>query len=331
AVKALLAAERFPEIFGGSPAEGTTFQSASGQLTGLLVGLKFVEPALSVTAPYVLGSACARAGGVIAVLFGEPVDGRVGVTPTSLLEMASDESFARDRVSPWVSPVAGQVEIDRWWRWYIERLDKLFAELVDPRPFASADSMYLPSEHLAFLLSVERLFTNLANGLAYTAVNDYLTKVLSFSALDCLEELPGHPNRTELLRPSKIRASLDVAQRDLPPSLTPILERVLSVPDALQLVVEGFFAPGVRRPGEVLVTQKSGQKAWVSEDLAIGRYLNLVRNGTHGYAGIVGRPADEDLLLTHDGNLPREVGDIALAHVLRLVADPVLALGRTLS
>ncbi len=332
AVKGLVAVARTPELFkrATGPATGPVFQSASGQLNSLLLGAEYlIQSALSVAAPFVIGSGTPRAGGLLVVLYDEPLDGRDGIVPGSLLATAGTAGFASAGVVGWTSPPVTSGGIDAWFTWYIESLNSLVGEILDPRPYADAAGVYQPSEHLALLLTIERLFASIVNVLAQTGREEYVAKVLAFSALDCLESLPGHPDRVSLLPASSARSSLDILTTAIPIISMGLIERLAAVPDNLKAIADGFFQPSSRRPGEICIRSKDGVHGWVGEDLAVASYLNLVRNGTHGYNKFVGSPREEDLLLGHDGTLPRDVADIPVLHGLRLLVDPVAALGRT--
>ncbi len=332
AVKGLVAVERTPEMF--TPPPGTVtepmFQSAAGQLNSLLLGAEYlIQPALTVAAPYVIGSGAPRAGGLLVVLFDQPVDGRDGTVPASLLSTAGAGGFASSGVTPWQHPQITAQGIDAWFTWYIDALNAFVAELLDPRPHADDTGAYRPAEHLALLITVERLFTSVVNVLAQTGREEYVAKTLAFTALDCLESLPGHPDRVKLLRPTTCKTSLDALAAAAPAAAHALLGRLKAVPAQIAAVADGFFEPTRRRPGEILIrAAKTGVATWTPEDLAVASYLNLVRNGTHGYQKFVGSPREEDLLLGHNGAIPRAVADIPVLHALRLLAEPVSALGR---
>lgn len=332
AVKGLVAVERTPEMFTQQPGtvNAPVFQSATGQLNSLLVGAEYlIQPALTVAAPYVIGSGAPRAGGLLVVLFDQPVDGRDGLVPAGLLSTAGASGFASDGVTPWQPPQVAAQGIDAWFTWYINALNAFVAELLDPRPHADDSGAYRPAEHLALLITVERLFTSVVNVLAQTGREEYVAKTLAFTALDCLESLPGHPDRVQLLRPTTCQASLDAITATAPAAAHPLLERLAGVPAQIAALADGFFEPARRRPSEILLrAAKTGVPTWTPEDLAVASYLNLVRNGTHGYHKFVGSPREADLLLGHNGAIPRAVADIPVLHALRLLAEPVSALGR---
>ncbi len=333
ALKAFVAVTREPDFVArtaASPADGgLIFQSASGQLHSLLLGgSALIRPALNIAAPYVIGSCTPREYGLVVVLFGRAEQGREGAVPSTLLQMAGAGDFAGKYEPGGPGPSVAQAGIEAWFRWYISALDGLLTQLFDPRCYADAQGRHQPVAHLALVLTVERLFASVVNLLTETGVNDYKAKLLAFSALDCLESLPGHSGRTELLRPSRVAAAVDLVLAAVPKEAAPLLARLERAPDDIAGIAEGFFEADRRRPGQISLLQSNGKRAWVTEDLAVGQYQNLIRNGTHGYRDFAADPRESDLLLAHSGELPRAVADGPVAHVLKLLTDPVSGLGR---
>ena len=330
-IKGLVAVQQSPERLARLAPDDDIFPAVSAQLNALLLGAQaFVEPALTLTSPYLLGVSVPRAGGLVVVLFNEAADGREGLVPLSLLASAGDGHFAAaGDLERWSEPSFDANASIAWLRWYVGRVDALSSELLDPGAVVDADGNYLPLEHMADLLTMERMFSTARNLLAQKPREELVAKLLSFTLLDCLESLPGHADRLQMYRPTTLRAALARLNASVPPDIRPILAHLQGVPERVDSVADGFFDSARHIDGDLLIKDRAGRLTRITRDRAVASYLSVVRNANHGYAKLSASPRDADLLYSHDGRVPREAADVPLIYLLDLIFDPRRTLGRT--
>lgn len=71
---------------------------------------------------------------------------------------------------------------------------------------------------------------------------------------------------------------------------------------------------------------KNGSTGAITKDRAVTSYLRRLRNAGHGLRKELDDTRFLSILVSHEGNVPAAVSDIAFLHLVRLVANPDLIL-----
>lgn len=321
-MRSLAAAAETPELLERSGADFRGFSGASGLMPSLRFGQEaFIEPALIVSSPWSLGWLASRTGGAVAILFGRPV--------------ASSRSHSQmldlHRVVPWpgLSSHEGYEQadvsaavIEGWFSWWMRRLDVLLGMVTDPTRFPDEAGDYDPRQHQALLLGLVRLFLAVQGILTHP--HDHFVRMsLFFDAIDILHGLRlGHPER--LTRPDKLRKDLAVLHKELPAEAAEMALPLCALAvDALESVKQGFFVKERLTDETIRMPRADGGHSELSINVAVARYLRVVRNSHHGYGEMAREnPQAMALLASHDGSVPPALPDIAFVHLLSLLVRP---------
>jgi len=71
------------------------------------------------------------------------------------------------------------------------------------------------------------------------------------------------------------------------------------------------------------VPDKHGNDRMMSLEAAAAAYLRVLRNAGHAFGSRAGQRArDEVLLMSHNGEIPLDLPDLAYLYLLRLLARP---------
>lgn len=274
----------------------------------------YTGPLLGALTPFVWGFAAYRDSGVIVVSLGTPVAGASG-DAAELLQTLPTQSGSPAVPAP-QSSAGGAGAALRWW---VVRLDAMFAVISDPAVFAGSDGRYQPAAHLHALLTVEQLFRRIAS-IQASHRDLQARRVLLFSALDTIEKLTGR-DLLQLTRLSRAQRAFDGVRTgmSLPAQeiLIPAAERGLG---SLRAVQAGFHRVDDR--GFVALQDVSGERQ-ISLEVAACHYVKMLRNATHGHGG-KGEEATRatSLLEQHSGEVPHDLGLLAYLWLLDLLDRP---------
>jgi hypothetical protein len=74
-------------------------------------------------------------------------------------------------------------------RWWVDRLNNLFAMALDPARYQDGDGYFLASGQIGVLLSLERLFASVQEVLIHVRRDEFARAAMFFDVLDVLEGL----------------------------------------------------------------------------------------------------------------------------------------------
>ena len=304
-----------PEPSGGEIVFGSAWQLQSDLS---LTRDAYLAPLLLCVTPWIWAIAAPRIPGVVIYDLGAAIVGRQGEAAELLqlfLPAGSTSSPPRPQIGP--SETAAALA------WWVEQLNKVFAEVTDLASFVNTNGEYRPRREFEVLLSIEQLGRRLQSILAND--RDLATRrLVAFAALDALQGL-GVVNFDQACRLSRAESTLEALENGLPAPvaamLLPVARRAV---EALRACQDGFFlssrvsADGVRLP------DKRGGERTVSRADAVVQYLRVLRNASHGFSGEndAERRRDEILLMAHDGNLPGDLAFLPYLYWLEVLANP---------
>lgn len=296
------------------------FQAARDLTQDVSSGLaSTLDVAMLVCAPWVWGLASNRAGGAVAVLFGQPVAG-IESSPAELVDVMKPQIATHERPQALSLPNVDASAFAPFFRWWVERLNAVWGAVLDPARFRDEDGFHDPRAHFGAVLSLYRLFGSLLAILAGTRREEFGRRVLLFQTLDLLEGLRFGDFKTLLTRRRAREALSRVESID---ALGPAIPKCREAMQALEQVADGFYLHERRADDRLRVRRKqSGDWDEISLDEAVASYIRVLRNSTHSFMGATGDPRDLSLLAAHTGAIPRVLPDLALLHVLDLLADP---------
>ena len=115
---------------------------------------------------------------------------------------------------------------------------------------------------------------------------------------------------------------LTALQGQLPSAASKLfLPRCERAVDALKRVGDGFLRERVSN-GLVRVNRTQGTEE-IGMRRAVSTYLRSLRNATHSYSSeFLPVPRKLSLLASHDGELPDNLSDLGLLHLLRIMTSP---------
>ncbi|MGW0423286.1 hypothetical protein [Streptomyces sp. NPDC003015] len=295
---------------------GRLFPAAQGLTQDVSIGaLTFVLPALSATAPKVLGVAAARLLACGVWLFGQPLHDADWPSNRLTDALLPTARFDNPRGRATVTSVDSTAPYLGWW---VQRSGELLRIATDPASFEDAQGFYAPTRHLAFVASLGRLYRDAAEAMRSNSPSISLRA--AYDALDCLEGMrwKAFDNATN---PTKVNKVLERLRGALPPPVAdvalPLCERAAR---ALEEIREGFitrnrhYSPG----GLVDMPGKSGPLSW---DKAVQMYVRLDRNSAHSFGKIEEDPLDRALLFAHEGVIPGDLCYLPFLHLMDLLAD----------
>ncbi|WP_460869104.1 hypothetical protein [Rhodococcus aerolatus] len=329
-LRALTAAEFGPEVFSQPEAIFEGFNGARSLIGAFDYGLQpFISPALLTLAPWVTGIAATRPQATIVWLFDYPVIGKTEPS-TQLMDLARSDRATTLHQSP-MSCSFTQREATELLLWWSERINTILRDRLDPTNFVVNRShpKHDPARQTAYGLSLEQVFTDLVDLLSSTRRNQALRVKVLWDVLDALEGMRILDFRT-MTTPSKVRQAITDLRSTLPPSVAPIaLWRCEAAADALDDVQKGFTPTTRARAGglEQVPRAKGTGDETVQWDDAIPDYLRVVRNLSHAAGSkVLANRRQKHLLMSHTGELGESLPDLAYLWLLRIVADPSLAI-----
>ena len=311
-----------PGLLQGPPEEFLGFNSAKALFSDTTFGLDaYLGPLLTSLTPWVWGITAPRAGAVIIYTFGRAVSGRRGSASDPLDLFLPRDGRGAGAGPP--RPSIGPRQIGQTLTWWARQLSELFTELTDPGNYVDASENYQPREAFERLLSVEQAFRHV-QVLSASDGDSHTRRVLLFQTLDTLEGLRLLDFR-QMCTLSRAQAELAALEQLLPPDVASVLlPRARRAVEALRELQRGFFLPSRVSSDGVRVTDK-GREQVMPLEAAVAAWLRVVRNAQHGFGGKVAVPGRDDVLLaSHNGDVPRDLSDLAWLYLLRVVANPSL-------
>jgi hypothetical protein len=101
------------------------------------------------------------------------------------------------------------------------------------------------------------------------------------------------------------------------------LARASAAVRAMEQLQHGFFLRSRLAPGGLRVPDKRGKDSVKSLEAAAASYLRVLRNACHAFGGRPGQqPRDDVLLMSHTGDIPCDLPDLAYLYLLRFLARP---------
>ncbi|MFC7925179.1 hypothetical protein [Microbacterium laevaniformans] len=317
ASRALLRGE---DVLSANESMGTYFQSSQALFNDTMLGLgAYLTPLFASLTPYVWGFTALRAGGLIAVDFGELLHGDPRASDRLLRGISTPVSESRSADDP---PVVRKNAYGAALRWWCGRLNLLFAEATNLANYGDSSGLLSPEMLVEKLLSLEQLFRH-CESLAVARDDLHSKRILLFMALETLGGLaPGltwqvtydYVKVEDLL--SKLKAAMPEGVRTV---LLPRAERAV---EALRVVGDGFFIPDRRdHSGDILLRGDDGKLQPVRMNVAVRLWLRVLRNSQHGFDRDQSRRT-RDLLAIHDGHFPKALADLAWFFLLYLLTFP---------
>src|SRR6266498_93574 len=316
-------------------------KSADGRVRRLQVSLRadghqrrggigtFIEIPLTVMAPWLLGIAARRVGGLVVVLFRHLEDGHGPGPDDDMLQLYRPRLLAMATREALPRPEATAAQAESLLRWWVQRLNEFFEVVLDPANYRiQADWSYDPRSHLGTLLTVDRLLACVLGVLVDTGRNEFIRKLLLFDTLDLLDGL-YQGGYDQLCKHSVVEQRLMLLTETLPPDIgSLLLPRCQRAADALHSLQDGFFL--TERLGSTGLQMQRPKGAGLQTrplEGATAAYLRVVRNASHSFRDMIRKaPDDISLLAAHDGELPAELADLAFLHFLYLLVAPTTLL-----
>ena len=324
--RVLFAAEANPSVL--EPPEGgpgRLFPAGFGFLRSQIYGFAtYLEPVLLALSPWLIGVEGVRSGGALVVLFGRALPGLRQAQAAEMLQMFRPLGF------PGARPTLEFPEITRSQqesalRWWVDRLNHLFAMALDVTRYRDGDGYFQASGQMGVLLSLERLFASVQEVLIHVRRDEFARAAMFFDVLDVLEGL-GYDSWAAMVTLRTVEGHLQMLRKELPPDAQAVLlPRCEAAVAALREVVAGFAATSAP-DGKIRLPRKGGGEDMLAIDRAGAEFLRLTRNASHSYRERVRDPRDVALLAAHRTEIPETLADLAWLHLLRLMAQPRLPL-----
>ena len=317
-IRGMFTAESAPEWY---QSREFGFEAMRGLSGGLFQGGSVVlDPLLAVLFPYVFGGCLLRIPvGMLAVGFGEPVTYREGLRDNDLRglfqgDLLTHGAGVKVPATPLHAPNTYPTAVE----WWLRQASTVLSTVLDPTLFSADDGKYLPSVHHGYTHAIERLFTSVLRCLMMTGSDEYTRRIHLFEVLDLVDGLRlGNYDRT--LSADLLSQHLVHLRLILPGEVAAlVMPRCEAAVDALGSMQHGF-APSTCAAGLVSMPRRA-----VPADVAVARYLRKIRNGSHGLVSDMEDDETRRILAMHDGAIPPEVSDLALLHLVRLMAEPEL-------
>ncbi|MEU8134926.1 hypothetical protein [Streptodolium elevatio] len=298
---------------------GPGFPAARAVALGGFFGPAFVKPALHITAPWVWASMSARAYALVVWPFGTAIPG--GTFPSN--QLADLVAPTTDRFTDNISssrPTHTAAQYDAFLTWWVERVNTLLAIVTDPAQFPEPGThTYSPDRQFQMLMSLERLFRDVAEALQHHGRDQTACLRAAYDALDCLEGL-GIRNFRYYTSPSRARDALDRITAQVPTNAVAVLRPVCDdAVNALDRVRDGFYSSGPHWTANGLDGLPGTQRPSRDWDQAVADYLRLDRNTAHSFSKM--DATDRAIYLAHDGELPSRLASLALLALVDLLAD----------
>lgn len=293
---------------------GEVVFGAGSELTeGVLLFDAYLLPLMAALTPHAWAFPIARANGTLVCSLGRAVAGtsasKSGLLDTLYIPGRRDPVKVRE----FVDPSAPELAL-HWWG---DALNRMLGVVTDPVTFANRSAVFELDLAFQTMATVEQVFRRV--GSSQMADGDLIgRRAAMFNAIDAFEGLTGQ-NVTKMLTPSHARKTLGRLESTIngPAAeiLLPVARRATA---ALEEVASGFYLrnlDGTIPVGPSLPALEPG--------VATARYMYLLRNSTHGFAG--GKALGKDgaaLLAAHTGAVHHDVGLLGWLYLLDLLAYP---------
>jgi hypothetical protein len=320
--RVLMRVEEEPELLNNRPEpaeDEMVFGSGLHHQSDLMLTRDaYLAPLWLCLSPWVWAIAGARIPGVVIYDLGTSIVGRTG-SAAELLQLFSGAGTTTSTPRPAIGPRETTAAIT----WWVEHLNKLFAEVTDLGNYVDSNGEYHPRRQFEVLLSVEQIGRRIQSILA--SDRDLgARRLLGFGALDTLHGLGvvTLDHACDLARAEKALQRLE-AQLPAPVAamLLPTARRAVA---GLRGCQEGFFLSSRVSSGGVRVPVRGRGERVVPLADAVARYLRVLRNANHGFSGQndADRRRDEILLMAHNGNVPGDVALLPYLYWLEMLASP---------
>jgi hypothetical protein len=172
------------------------------------------------------------------------------------------------------------------------------------------------------LLSLERLFSSVQEVLAHADRDPYARQVFFFAVIDQLEGL-RFDSWENMLSPRKARDALVKLQATLPEGVAEVLLwRCGPAVAALEEIRDGMGPASRVRDGLIAIRNDRGGLDRIKLDIAVSRYLRVLRNSAHSFREAAAEPRHFSILASVLKAPPNAVADLALLHLVRFLEDP---------
>lgn len=323
AVRALFTAREAPEVLAGP--DTMRFISSQGLAMSWTFGLGvFTEPLLLAASPWLAGMSSYRVGGIAVILLGKLQPGFADRQATEGLDLFRTGTMVQTRAGttmPECEPKAFESALN----WWVGRLNDLAGIALDVGRYVDDAGRYMPAAHLGVLFSLERLFASIQTILAQARSSELVRLLLFFDVIDLLDGL-SFGSWESLLRRPRVTRNMATLEAGLPAGASDyLLTRCRPALEGLRQVEDGFVLSERIVGDKIRLRQRDG-KGWqdVSLSSAVPQYLRVARNSTHSFRQMARDPHEVSLLASHNGQIPDSISDLALLHLLRLLAAPHL-------
>ncbi|WP_157071425.1 hypothetical protein [Curtobacterium ammoniigenes] len=303
---------------------GEVFSSSLYLMADVNVGLAaYLEPLVTSLSPHVWAMTAPRVGGVIVLLFGQPVSSAtlMNLDLLSLSERTALLAPLRRVESVTVEAYTAAL------RWWVSRLDLVFSHLTEPSNHVK-DGSYHPPTAVERMLAFEQFCRSVQT--IGSSRDTHARRLTLFHALDSLHGLNPTLTFERATTLSKMEPVLDELRKLIPAEAQPVLlPRAATAVDALRDVQNGFFMATRLRDGYLSLPNKNGvgPDAPVPLANAAREWLRVLRNSQHGLDKAPD-PRQRALLAAHTGDLSPRISDLAYLALLEILARPELLRGR---
>jgi len=305
--KLLYRATHLPHLFPGEP-NGRHVDGGRGlDSHDLLGGGLFLQPAAAAMSPMQLGFVAGRVAGCLFLCYPRPMRSPENALPRTLAELLQPHYFVRPpaRLEPLVARQA--VDIPGFIFWWVERLNGLLGQLLNPATHCGRDGIFSPAVMIARFVSLERLLSCVQGILVETAQNDFVRMSLLFDVLDLLDNIGGGLGGwNQLINGKHAQGELERLNTTLAGSkaardvVLPRCERGV----AALLELRDTLLPDDRSTGQL------------SGDSELYKMLRALRNAGHGLAGGDGLK-HLHTLMGKGAQIPPDLPDLAWFHLMR--------------
>ncbi|HEX3791937.1 MAG TPA: hypothetical protein VHW44_29015 [Pseudonocardiaceae bacterium] len=296
----------------------TVFASSEGLYEGVYTFDSYTGPLLGALTPFIWAFAAHRGCGVVLYSLGCTLVGTAS-DASEMLQLLSQPGPEERVKRPELSTTAATQAIE----WWTQRLNTMFGILTDPAVFTDSHGLYQPAKHLRALLTIEQLFRRVYS-IQTTHRDASARRVLLFTVLDTLHSLTNHA-LVKNCDPDFAKETLEWLRLQIPgPAaeiLLPAAERAVA---ALERIRDGFFLGVTPDGNRIRLMHPQGDAEEITLSQASARYVELLRNATHGHGTIKANQVDNinALLAQHRGHLPHDLALVGYLYLLEALTRP---------
>ncbi|MEU8136525.1 hypothetical protein [Streptodolium elevatio] len=299
---------------------GNGFPAAQALTWGGIFGPGFLAPALLISAPWVQATMAPRAGALLIWPFNTSVYGARWPS-NRLLDNVSPQNSRFCESSPATAPAHSAAQYAAFLTWWVDAVNRLLAVATDPARFPEPGTRtYSPDRQTQFLMSLERLFRDVAEVLRHAGRDHTARLRAAYDALDTLEGLQW-PKFRDFTTPSQARKYLDEIAAKLPADVAAVLVPACRVGvDALDQVKDGFYDTGPLWTPAGLDGVPEARQPTQPWDVVVPNYLRIDRNSAHSFSDLA--KDERAIFLAHRGELPTGLASLALLGLTHFLAHP---------